>query len=71
MKYYAVRVGKEPGIYTDWSEVQPLVSGFKDAIYKSFNTLEDAEDFIIIETFGDGTVFDLFKQLEEIGGHLL
>ena len=30
-----------------------------------------AEDFIIIETFGDGTVFDLFKQLEEIGGHLL
>ena len=46
MKYYAVRVGKEPGIYTDWSEVQPLVSGFKGAIYKSFNTLEEAEEFM-------------------------
>lgn len=46
MKYYAVRVGKEPGIYNDWSEVQPLVSGFKGAIYKKFDTLEEAQAFM-------------------------
>lgn len=44
-KYYAVKVGKKPGVYTTWSECSKQVSKFKGAIYKSFNNLEDAEKF--------------------------
>ena len=55
MKYYAVKVGKVPGIYTTWPECQAQVSGYSGAIYKGFGSREDAEDFIrgssnVIET---------------------
>lgn len=46
MKYYAVKVGKIPGIYTTWSECESQVKGFSGAIYKSFSTIDDAEKFI-------------------------
>lgn len=46
MKYYAVKVGKVPGIYTTWKETLPLVAGYPKAIYKSFSTLAEAENFI-------------------------
>lgn len=42
-KRYVVRVGKETGIFTDRSQVQPLVSGFAGAKYKSFKSALDAE----------------------------
>ena len=43
MKYYVVRKGKKTWIFTSWNEVQPLVSGFPDAKFKSFDSREDAE----------------------------
>ena len=46
MKYYAVKVGKNPGIYTTWEECSKEVLGFEGAIYKSFPNLEDAEAFL-------------------------
>lgn len=46
MKYYAVRKGKVPGIYTSWDECKIQVHGFKGAIYKSFTNLKDAEKFL-------------------------
>lgn len=42
-KWYVVRVGKKTGIFTDRSQVQPLVSGFAGAKYKSFKSKVDAE----------------------------
>lgn len=45
-KYYAVRKGKEPGIYTTWAECQKQVSGFKGAEFKSFKTMIEAQNFI-------------------------
>ncbi|MGN0349214.1 MAG: viroplasmin family protein [Roseburia sp.] len=44
-KYYAVKVGKIPGIYRSWQECKPLVDGFPGAVYKSFRTKEEAEAF--------------------------
>lgn len=54
-KYYAVKIGKQPGIYTSWEECKEQVTGFKGAIYKSFATKEEAEDFMRKDkqTFGD------------------
>ena len=46
VKYYAVAVGKKPGIYTKWDECKAMVHGFPGAVYKSFKTLEEAEAFL-------------------------
>lgn len=51
MKYYAVRKGKKPGIYSDWSSAEKQVKGFSGAVYKSFSTKEEAEQFIVGLTF--------------------
>ena len=53
-KYYAVARGLRPGIYTSWTEVQPLVSGFVGAIHKSFKTLEEATLWISETAAGQG-----------------
>ena len=45
-KFYAVKIGKNPGIYNSWSECQQQVNGFKGAIFKSFKTKEEADNFI-------------------------
>ena len=39
-KYYAVRVGKVPGIYQTWDECKKNVHGFPAAEYKSFPSVE-------------------------------
>lgn len=46
MKYYAVRVGKEPGIYRSWEDCKNQVHGFKGAEYKSFKTEEEALSYM-------------------------
>lgn len=46
LKFYAVRVGKEPGIYHTWAECLDQVRGFPKAMFKSFTSLTDAENFV-------------------------
>lgn len=46
MKYYAVRKGRNPGIYTSWDKCLLEVKNFKGAIYKSFKSLDEAKDFL-------------------------
>lgn len=45
-KYYAVRAGRKPGIYQTWADAKTQVSGFKNAEFRSFKTLKEAENFI-------------------------
>lgn len=45
-KYYAVRKGLVPGIYTSWGECQQNINGFSGAEYKSFSVKEEAEAFL-------------------------
>lgn len=45
-KYYAVRKGNNPGIYTSWEECKKQVHGFKGAEYKSFVTEDEAHAYI-------------------------
>lgn len=44
-KYYAVRAGRTPGVYTSWPECQKNVIGFAGAIFKGFETEEEAKQF--------------------------
>lgn len=46
MKYYAVRIGRNSGIYHTWDECKRETMGFKGASFKKFSTLEDAKAFI-------------------------
>jgi len=48
-KYYAVAVGRNPGIYHEWygkdgAEVQ--VKGFPKSLFKGFPSLKEADDFL-------------------------
>lgn len=45
-KFYAIRVGRKPGIYTTWPEAQKQVLKFAGAQYKSFATKAEAEAYI-------------------------
>ena len=45
-KYYAVKIGRIPGIYGTWDECKAQTDGFSGAQYKSFSLLEDAEQYI-------------------------
>ncbi len=45
-KYYAVRSGRITGIYETWPQCEEQVKGFPGAEYKSFSTLQEAEQYI-------------------------
>lgn len=45
-KYYAVKVGAKPGIYTTWEETSKQVLGYSKSQYKSFSTKKEAEEYI-------------------------
>ena len=45
-KFYAVRVGRTPGIYLSWDECKKNVDGFSGPVYKSFKTRAEAEAFM-------------------------
>jgi ribonuclease H-related protein len=47
MKYYAVVKGYHPGIYTDWPTTLKEVRGYSGAVYKSFSTQKNAEQFLL------------------------
>lgn len=46
MKYYAVANGFQTGIFTDWAEVTAAVSGYSGAVYRKFESKEDAEAWL-------------------------
>lgn len=42
-KFYVVWKGRKKGIFTSWAECEKQVKGYKDAEYKAFATLKEAE----------------------------
>lgn len=42
-RFYVVWSGLVPGIYSSWDECQEQIKGVKQTLYKSFDTLEEAE----------------------------
>lgn len=55
-KFYAVRVGKTPGVYYSWPDCLEQVKGFPKAAFKSFTTLTEAENFVQHDRVTDGKV---------------
>ena len=45
-KYYGVMKGHTPGIYFTWDDCKKQVEHFPGAVYKGFETIEEAEAFV-------------------------
>ncbi|GLC89782.1 ribonuclease H family protein [Lysinibacillus piscis] len=45
-KFYAVKAGREVGVFSTWAECEKQVKGFRGAQYKSFPSKEEAEQFV-------------------------
>lgn len=45
-KYYAVRSGRQTGLFTTWDQCKKQIMGYPNAIYKSFPTLQEAEAYL-------------------------
>jgi len=63
-KSYVVFVGKKTGIFDTWEECKEYVNGFKGAIYKSFKTIEEAEE--AFENYFNETSLPLEKNVKTI-----
>lgn len=72
-KYYGVRVGKVPGVYTSWPEVLEQITGWKGPKHRAFKTRAEAEVFvnegIIMSMNGDGQ--GARQSIEEHGSGML
>ena len=44
--FYAVRKGRQAGIYNDWSDCSAQVHGYSGAAFKKFSSREEAESFV-------------------------
>lgn len=45
-KYYAVKIGRTPGIYESWDECQIQTNKYPGAVFKKFDTKQEAETFL-------------------------
>lgn len=45
-KYYAVKIGKNPGIYESWDECKAQTEGVSGALFQSFPSMEEAQAFL-------------------------
>ncbi|BDD58060.1 hypothetical protein MAP00_009276 [Monascus purpureus] len=45
-RYYAVKVGFQPGIYHAWNDCLAQVTGYKGAVFQAFPTSEEAQAFL-------------------------
>lgn len=50
-KYYAVKIGLTPGIYDTWDECKANVEGYPGAVFKSFKTIKEANEYLGITDF--------------------
>lgn len=60
-KYYAVKKGLVPGIYTSWGECQQNINGYPGAEYKGFLTREEAEVFL--SDVSENSVSDMTERI--------
>ena len=65
-KFYAVKVGRNPGIYKTWDSCKEQVNGYQGADYKAFTNLDDAENYINDECINEQEVSKNNSSIEDI-----
>lgn len=56
MNFYAVRIGRKPGIYTTWVSCRAQVHGFAGAQFKKFTTEEEAKAYLHVAPSASSTI---------------
>lgn len=64
--FYAVKVGRSPGIYSKWKDAEPQVKGFKDAVYQKFKTLPEAEKFMFGTALDEANENKRIESVEDV-----
>lgn len=66
-KFYAVRKGREIGIYTSWVEAEKRVKSYPSADYKSFATMSDARAYLsgYDHYIDSGTAEDVNREVQK------
>lgn len=49
LKYYAVKRGRQPGIYTTWQACKEQIDHYSGAVFKSFEDAAAAEEYLLQE----------------------
>lgn len=70
-KYYVVWKGYAPGVYDSWEEAEIQVSGFPDAQYRAYKSMEDAVQAFREGFDKDGLIQEVKKQVAQLNkeGH--
>lgn len=72
-KYYAVKVGRVPGVYRTWKECQSQTNGFSGATFKSFSTEREAKNFCgifpPIQTISKDITCDVISKVDSVNGN--
>lgn len=64
-KYYAVKNGRDIGIFTTWDKCKNSVHGYPNAKYKSFTCLKEASAYLDGSSEGNNTKENIFDDLCE------
>lgn len=68
MSFYAVKRGKNVGVYNTWTECKQQVDGFSGPVFKKFDSYEEALQFITNTPSTSIPTFDLNRVLYVDGG---
>lgn len=72
MSFYAVAVGRLPGIYSTWKECEKQIIKFPGALYKKFKTKKEAEEYVeksaALDREPDVRIYTDGSCIEEIAG---
>lgn len=71
MAKYAVVVGRKVGVFDSWAECQEQVLGYPKAVYKKFNTQNEAESFLRSHSTTVGSEADSVRRLQFVDGVVL
>ena len=64
-KFYAVKQGRKTGMFLTWDDCKKQVMGYPGAIYKSFGTKEEAEEYLGITADGTSKNADTVRENKE------
>lgn len=62
MKFYAVKKGRQPGVYRTWEAAKKQVDGYPNAEYKSFTKVTDATEYL---DWDQPTIDQVFQKDED------
>lgn len=61
MPYYAVHKGRNPAVYNTWDKCQEQINKYSNAVFKKFDSIEDATYFVIY-----GKTRNEYKYIDDI-----